>query len=77
MVLWNTIKALLAHSTKSLTGKWCDGGDGAEPTKLVIARVTQYSFSDETVSYYFITYRYCITGGLLLVWLPIQYLVEV
>ena len=32
--------------------KWCDGGDGAEPTKLVTAVVTWYSFSDEAVSYF-------------------------
>ena len=30
--------------------KWCDGGDGAEPTKLVTAVVTWYSFSDEAAS---------------------------
>ena len=32
--------------------KWCDGGDGAEPTKLVTAVVTWYSFSDEAASYF-------------------------
>ena len=32
--------------------KWCDGGDGAEPTKLVTAVVTWYSFGDEAVIYF-------------------------
>ena len=32
--------------------KWCDGGDGAEPTKLVTVVVTWYSFSDEAASYF-------------------------
>ena len=49
MVLWNMIKALLVYSIKR---KWCDGGDGAEPTKLVAAVVTCYNFSDEVVSYF-------------------------
>ena len=34
MMLWNMTKALLVKR------KWCDGGDGAEPTKLVTAVVT-------------------------------------
>ena len=46
MMLWNTTKALLVKR------KWCDGGDGAEPTKLVTAVVTWYSFGDEAVSYF-------------------------
>ena len=49
MVLWNMIKALFVYS---ITRKWCDGGDGAEPTKLVAAVVMWYNFSDGAVSYF-------------------------
>ena len=49
MVFWNMTKALLVYSIKR---KWCDGGDGAEPTKLVTVVVTWYTFSDEAASYF-------------------------
>ena len=46
MMLLNTTKALFVKR------KWCDGGDGAEPTKLFTAVVMWYTFSDEAASYF-------------------------